>query len=161
MVDVRIRFIERTLPENRRGFAEKIVRRALEKRGCEVWRGGYLHAPERTSYPNVLNKYARCLELLTEQGYDVYALIRLCKRHKGMPDFLVYDKTTFYFVEAKLEHEQLSRTQRWCIEELSRLGICVEVHKVCAQAKGREWILNVVTGEKVVCEEQKRLKKRY
>lgn len=161
MVEVRIRFIERTLPKNRRGFAERTVRKRLESKGCEVWRGGYLYAPEHTTYPNVLHKYRRALELLSEHGHDVYKLIHLCRRHKGMPDFLVYDRQNFFFVEAKLEHEQLSDVQKWCIEVLAKMGFCVEVHKVCAQAKGREWTLNVVTGEKVVCEEQKRLKKRY
>ena len=160
---IRYRFFE--APKNyqeRRGLSERILKRRLERNGWQVWRGGYLHATrKRNQWPNVLRKYARLIKLLREAGHDPQRLQLLCQVHHGMPDFLCYRGGAFLFVECKLGHEQLSDRQKTCIQKLHELGFTTEVHKLVFDAKAREWLKDLQTGEKEVLEKQLRLKQHW
>ena len=146
-------------PATSKGFAEKVVRRRLEKKGWIVWRGGSLHNARRDVFPNVKEKY-RLFEHLMDRyvpGKKEFLQYLSSSQH-GMPDFLCFFHGTFLFVECKFRHEQLSERQKKCIARLQKHGFHVEVHKVVTkETKVRRAVLELHTGRKHVLEQQKRL----
>jgi len=153
----------RKMPENKRGYSEKVVRRRLEKEGWTVWRGGFLNATRFDElYSNVEKKY-ELFESLIEKHYPGMKdqLQYMCSVHHGMPDFFCYRKGEFRFVEAKLCHEQLLPMQKTCIGELQKMGFTVEVHKVVDhRTKLRTAEVDIRSGEKKVIEKQLILTKK-
>lgn len=148
---------------DRRGLAERLVRKRMERQGWLVWRGQLLlFPPEEDTYPNVRRKYER-LRTLLEYKYPqlVDALAFLAQQHYGVPDFICYKLGQFKFVECKLMHEQLSQRQRRCIIFLVSLGFDVEVHKVVGpETKARRALVNILDGKRQVQELQLALNTR-
>jgi hypothetical protein len=109
-----------------------------------VWRGGYLHAPNVETYPNVTRKYERLLSYLPQHYVNV--LQYLCVVHRGMPDLLCYKAGTLKFIECKLDYEPLRDAQKQCIVKLQALGFPVEVWRVAqANVRYRRRRLDVLT----------------
>jgi hypothetical protein len=149
---------------DRRGLAERELRRRLERQGWTVWRGelvGILRNRDDL-YLNVRKKY-ELLERLLEQHRPgtLERLQYLAAVHHGMPDFLCFRRGEFEFVECKLCHEQLSRVQKACIPKLQALGFTVEIHKlVDDRTKVRAALFQLETSEKTVIERQLKLTKK-
>lgn len=153
----------RTLPPDRRGYSERIIKRMLERDEWTVWRGDLVGIHEDEVYPNVQRKYA-LLSALLEQHRPGAAeeLEYIAAVHHGIPDFICYRRGLFKFVECKLAHEQLSDRQKACIARLQEMGFLVEVHKIVEEStKTRRAEVDLRTGEKKVVEKQARLKKRW
>jgi len=125
-------FVPLAIPKNRRGFAEKALKKRLEKNGWSVWRAGLIGMENPyPEYPAVAKKYQQLHLLLKkycprhlEQLHYINAV------HHGLPDFICMRNNKFLFVECKLVYESLSKKQKKCIALLQRLGFSVEVHKV-------------------------------
>lgn len=151
------------MPNSKRGFSEKTVRKKLEKQGWTLWRGGFLYATKTIDpYPNVLKKYTLLEELLNKHMPDTLEKLQYTSRvNHGMPDFLAFKNKQFKFVECKLQYEQLSWRQKICISKVQKLGFCVEIYRVVdARTKVRESVLDVETGEKKILVRQEVLKKK-
>jgi len=161
---VRHRYIYiRKMPQDKRGFSEKVVRRRLEKAGWVVWRGGFLDATRHDElYPNVESKYRLLDELLDKHAPGMREKLQyMCRVHHGMPDLFAFRNGMFRFVECKLVYEQLSQMQKACIRELQRMGFTVEVHKVVDhRTKAREAEVDVRSGERQVLARQLCLTKK-
>jgi len=145
-------------------MAERLLRAHFEKAGWTVWRGGFLHQLAATDiYPNVKRKYSRLQKLLEQERPKHWELLQLfCAVHHGMPDFIVYRQGVLKFIECKLGHEQLGNYQKQCLPRLKKLGFTVEVWKIVDDCtKTRRAKINILTGEKTICEKQERLKQRY
>jgi hypothetical protein len=141
----------------RKGLAERVLRKRLERAGWRVWRGGYLHASRKPElYPVVERAYKELTALLdTHYAAAREHLQYLCVVHHGMPDLICYRQGVFKFVECKLEHEQLLQSQKQCIPKLLALGLSVEVHKlVGTSTKVREALVNIESGEKRIADRQ-------
>jgi len=150
----------RRMPENRRGYSERYIRRKLEKQGWTIWRGGFLNARRKPElYPNVEKKYLMLEKLISPQVLE--KLQYMCTVHHGMPDLFCHRRGEFKFVECKLMHEQLSPFQKRCITELLEMGFDVEVHKVVDhRTKARAAEIDIKTGEKKILEKQLMLTKK-
>jgi DNA polymerase II len=145
------------LPDERRGYSERLVRKRLEDDGWTVWRGGFLHANRFAEmYPNVRRKYALLEELMEKHRPGKLEFLQyLCAVHEGMPDLICFRNGAFKFVECKLIYEQLSERQKRCITRLQSHGFEVEVHKVVDhRTKARVAEVDVHTGERRVLEKQ-------
>ncbi|MCF7860999.1 VRR-NUC domain-containing protein [Candidatus Woesearchaeota archaeon] len=165
---IKIKYIPITrVYKSKRGLSEKLIRKRLEKSGWVVWRGGFINAVRKNYlYPNVEKKYKKLNALMDRE--DLIYLSYMAKIHHGMPDFLCYregfasDSNGFKFVECKLGYEQLSDRQKTCIAKLLKRGFKVEVHKmVHGSIKLRVCKYNIITGEKKVIAQQKRLVLRW
>jgi Holliday junction resolvase len=145
------------------GLSEKEIKKRLEKKGYEVWRGAYLGIHrDKEQYPNVIRKYRKLEELMIRYGVDHEYLEYINSVHHGMPDYITFRRGEFLFVECKLGHEQLSRVQKRCIALLKSLGYRVEVHKmVFPETKARIAIVDLQNGSKIIRERQMKLLKRY
>lgn len=146
---------------DRRGLAERLVRKRLERQGWLVWRGQLLlFPPAEDTYPNVRRKYDHLRALLERKVPQLLdALAFLAQQHYRIPDFLCYKVGRFKFVECKLEHEQLSERQRRCIVFLVSLGFDVEVHKVVGpETKARRALVDIIDGKRNVQERQMMLR---
>jgi hypothetical protein len=146
--------------KSRQGLSERRIKKRLEKKGWEIWRGGFIHCIRyKDLYPNVFRKYIRLRKIL---GNDLEYLQYLSVVHHGMPDFFCRRKKKLKFVECKLGHEQLSERQKKCFPKLMELGYKVEVHKlVFPCTKLRIADVDLKTGEKIIREKQMRLKLHY
>jgi len=152
----------RDMPNNKRGFSERVIRRRLEKSGWTVWRGGFLNATRFDElYPNVERKYKLLDQLLDKHKPGMKEQLQLmCHIHHGMPDFFCFRRGVFKFVECKLIYEQLSRMQKTCISHLQKMKFTVEVHKVVDhRTKAREAEVDVRSGNKIIIEKQAILRK--
>jgi hypothetical protein len=145
------------MPDDTRGFSEKIARRKLEQDGWTVWRGGFINALDMPEvYPNVRKKY-ELLEMLLQKHHPgkLDELKMLCSVHHGMPDLLAFRKGVFKFVECKLIYEQASSRQKKCLSRLTAMGFDVEMHRVVDhRTKAREAEVDIMSGEKIIVERQ-------
>jgi len=144
------------LPEERKGYSERIIKSRLEKQGWEVWRGGSIGIVRRDDiYPNVRRRYYRLCELLEKEHPGTLEHLQYLCSQAGMPDFICYRRKIWKFVEAKLGHEQLSPTQKRCIAKLQQLGFKVEVHKIAMpETKARVADVNLLMRTREVRERQ-------
>lgn len=151
-------------PRDRRGLAERRIKKELERRGWSVWRGDCLDILRRGElYPNVEKKYRHLQQLVEKHHPGTFAQLEYyCAVHHGLPDYLCYHPAHgFRFVECKLGYEQLSRRQKKCIPKLQALNFDVEVWKLVEkQTRRRLAELDLERGELSVKEEQARLTKR-
>ncbi|MFH1134132.1 MAG: hypothetical protein V1735_06595 [Nanoarchaeota archaeon] len=109
----------------RPGLSERFVRRLLVKRGCKVWRGSFLssewHSESVFFKYNYLRYEELCRRMAASCGVKAFRRIRAyCKNHHGEPDFIAWDGKKLFFVEAKLENEQIRRRQLTTMAFLSR-----------------------------------------
>jgi hypothetical protein len=143
--------------KSNKGLSERQIRRHLESRGWEVWRGGIINIVRRRRvYPNVRRKYDRLIGFLNKaHGDRVELLQHLCQIHHGMPDFICHRNGEFKFVECKFKYEQLSSRQIKCFEKLKDMGFNVEVYKFVGDpTKVRTANVNMLTGQKEVIARQ-------
>jgi len=149
--------------KTRKGLAEQQLKARLEKQGWMVWRGGFFHAIDTTTYPVVRRKYVQLAELIKElyNPSTLDYLSYLDTVHHGMPDYLCYHPQLkqFKFVECKLGHEQLSARQVQTITLLCQRGFFVEMHKLVDPCtKLRKAKVNLITKKKKVLEKELTLK---
>jgi len=152
------------MPEQKRGLSERIVKQRLEKQGFLVWRGGFLYATKTDDpYPNVYKKYKLVEGLLDKYKPGTKEPLQyMCRVNHGMPDYLIFRRGFFKFVECKLIYEQVSWRQKICISKVQKLGFEVEVHRVVNDStKTRRAEIDLFTGEKKVIEKQDILRLHY
>lgn len=168
--------LQRETHGDRRGLAERIARRHLEREGYELFCGRQLLGPELSvryhRYAAVQRRYDRLEWILLERlGLRLWLLREELGTGRGLPDYLcVHERGVrrrLLLVEVKLEHEQLKLHQLACIRLLERYGfetmlmrIKRRVYRVRAHADvhGRGVI---GYNEREVLEIQERLWKRY
>ncbi len=152
----------------RKGLAERELKTLLERRGWTVWRGELVGILRRAKYdgeelyPNVRTKYELLGELLERHHPETKERLEyLAAVHHGLPDFLCFRLSEFRFVECKLGHEQLRRSQKRCIPKLLALGFDVEVHVlVDGCTKARVATLDLKSGRRCIREQQLALTKK-
>lgn len=117
--------------KRRRGLAERLARRHLEKMDYEVFRGRSVLGKEYSlyydKYENVRRKYDRLERVLRElMGLQLDILREDIRRRNGIPDLFVARQRGMsveaMFVEVKLEHEQVRPHQLKCMRLLERWG---------------------------------------
>jgi len=151
------------MPTQRRGLSEKYLKKRLEKQGWEVWRSALIDITLRPNlYPNVKKKYERLRKLLEKHRTGTLCHLKYLNIvHHGMPDFLCHRNGRFKFVECKLGHEQLQKSQKKCIPKLQQLGFEVEVHKLAMPCtKVRKAEITVDNKQKTVMAKQMSLRMR-
>ena len=107
---------------SRKGLSERIVKNYFLKSGFEVFKGNYILGREFSSnyylYENVQNKYRRFEQIIQQKiGIDLDFVRNSILKIQGVPDFFVYRKLDdkSFFVEVKLENEQIKQRQYDCI----------------------------------------------
>lgn len=149
--------------QKRRGLSEKVLGKRLVKKGWLVWRSEFINILDRPeNYPVVKKKYFLLKQLLNKYHPGTYEHLKyIAIVHHGLPDFLCFRLGQFKFVECKLEHEQLSNSQKKCIPLLQKLGFVVEVHKLVSHAtKIRKAKIDLISGNKYIIDRQLKLTKK-
>lgn len=122
----------------KRGLAEKFARERLKKLGYLTWRGYYFDDPTHQryhTYERVTQYYNQLKNVLTERIgiMKLHKFIQHCANQHGTPDLVAYHpkRQEFFFVEVKLENEQIASHQYQCIQYIrDHLNIPVEIHRI-------------------------------
>lgn len=139
-----------------RGHAETIIRRALQRDGWKVWRGGFLILGLQSEYERLRNKYQQAKDIVIQQhGEGMWECLSTLAKYRGMPDFFCYHPIlrTTKFIECKLGYEQLSTYQRRTLHVLTNWGFDVEVHVVgLPHMSAKTAVFDLLTKRKQVIE---------
>ncbi|MFH1408678.1 MAG: VRR-NUC domain-containing protein [Nanoarchaeota archaeon] len=116
-------------PGKRPGLSEKRVRTYFIKKGCRVWRGMFLcffNSTDTCYYKWNYGLYDElCQKFVDQIGVQQFKrLCVYCRRNKGAPDYIIWDGRKLFFVEVKLENEQVSDRQLKTMHYLSQFLSC-------------------------------------
>ncbi len=150
--------------KSRRGLAERLVRKYLEKKGYDVFRGYSILGKECSAYydeyENVRKKYDRLeVILLNRLGLRLYELRELLD--SGIPDYFASKADDVFFVEVKLEHEQIKGHQLECMQLLEKFGFKVVVLRIKKKVYRPNTNVNLDSGERKVMVRQKRFRQAH
>ena len=119
------------------GCCERLARKYFEKKGYEIFKGRTILGKEFSInydvYPNVKDKYDRLeVILLNDVGVLLQTLRSFLITPKGLPDFFIHQKylKKSFFVEVKLEHEQIKPHQLETMHTLESFGFDIIVLRI-------------------------------
>jgi|TARA_B100000315_G_C14380264_1_gene497106 hypothetical protein len=121
--------------KNRKGLSESLVRRYFEKKGYEVFRGrqvlGKQFSKRYKELEAVKKRYTRLETLLKEQlGKDLLKFRKAIFKLSGIPDFFLHKAGYCFFVEVKLEHEQIKNHQLQCMKALELFNLPCYIYRI-------------------------------
>lgn len=137
--------------KSNKGLAEKQVRAHYKSKGYEVFRGSYIsfqskelrefHADKLLRFENAIK------EKIGQEG--LIELSVFCNKNAGLPDFAVKKDEEFFFVEVKLENEQIKTNQIDTIKFIKKLGLNVIIVRFSSNIKIFEKELDLETRKSI------------
>lgn len=138
-----------------KGLAERQVKAHYKSKGYEVFRGSYISF-QGTELREYHSEKIQRLENAIKEKIGLDGLIELsvfCNKNAGLPDFAVKKGEEFFFVEVKLENEQIKSHQIETIKFIIQLGLKVIIVRLSSNKNIYEKELDLET--------RKSMKKSY